>query len=113
MNSGDIIRRESEQTSMWCPIKRKQLELAKGAKQMAVEKVSTGAASGSNTSQPVVSIEEVATAFSRHRVPQGAFGRLEPYEVKASRTVLKGGAGGNVGSLPGAGAASENRMPSR
>ena len=36
----------------------------------------------------------------RNRVPQGALVRLERYESKDSRTVLRGGDGGNAVSLP-------------
>lgn len=34
------------------------------------------------------------------RLPQGGFERLEPYEGKLSRTVLRGGSDSNVTSLP-------------
>lgn len=38
--------------------------------------------------------------FSLSRFPKGNFERLEPYEWKRSCTVLRGGMGSNVHSLP-------------
>ena len=50
---------------------------------------------------PVTGSHTAASRRLDNRVPQGAFERLEPDEVKASRPVLRGGGGGNTASLPG------------
>ena len=45
--------------------------------------------------------ESTASIYTlRNRVPQGALVRLERYESKGSRTVLRGGDGGNAVLLP-------------
>ena len=54
------------------------------------------------------SIANVCTL--RNRVPQGALVRLERYESKGSRTVLRGGDGGNAVFLPDISAISRNSL---
>jgi hypothetical protein len=101
-----FARLEREQTSHWCPITRNMIELPLMRKAIDSHHLVGWCAS---CLYGFVAISQYRKVGCRLKPYSGGwpnkglpFGRLEPYDGKLSRTVLREERGGNTPDLPGA-----------
>jgi len=94
----NVARCESRLTSDWSPFAKNLNEPTKERKQMEATSVSLCALRcGNRHSDSIAKL----IVIDQRVVPKGlAFGRLEPYEAKVSRTVLRGLGASNGTRLP-------------